>query len=754
MPMSPRRLRANALFAVAAILVPAHLVAQESAGAVPERPSMREIPRLSAAPAIDGQMDEPVWREGIEVTLPYEIQPGDSIPAIVETRCRLGYDGAAFYLGCHALDPEPEAIRAHLTDRDGAFGDDWIGLIFDTFDDGRRGYEIFANPFGVQMDLSRNEAGGGNEEDASWDAIWDAAGSLTGDGYIVEIAIPFRSLSFQRAAGPQTWRLVVMRNYERSIRRILASNPFDRSRNCTLCQTERFRGFAGAEPGRNLEVTPTLTANRNERATATAGALDLTDDEAEVGLTTTWGLTPNLVLAGTLNPDFSQVEADSPQLAVNERFALFFPEKRPFFLEGADFFDTSLRAVHSRTVADPDWGAKLTGKEGRHAVGVFAARDALTSLLLPGSQSSRLATVRAESTDAVLRYRLDLGESSTLGALATAREGDGYRNQLAGFDSLIRWSDHDRLELQVLGSRTEYPAQIVDEFSQPAGSFSDAAWTVEYVHSTDEWFAGGEVQDLGRDFRADLGFLPRVDHRRSSLFTGYTWWGDDEDIYTNIEADVSWERIEDQDGNLLEREIEGELSFSGPLQSFVEYELEHGDQAFRGTLFRDLLEHQLSFSLRPSGTVSLGLDALFGDTIDFANVRPAEQLVLVPTLTLRPGRRLRLSAFHAFQELDVSGGRLFTEDVSELVAVYQFNVRTFLRLIAQRREVERETSLFVEPVEPTEEGVLGQLLFSYKLNPRTVLFLGYSEVRERPPGGSLEPIDRTAFLKLGYAWTP
>lgn len=728
---------------------PSLAVQQTGAAASP----VQEIPHLHSALTIDGRMDEPAWQDGLEIALAYEVQPGDAIAAIVETRCRLGYDDEAFYLGCHALDPEPESIRAHLTDRDTAFGDDWIGVYLDTFNDARRGYGFFANPLGVQMDLSRNEAGGGDEEDTAWDTIWDAAGSLTEDGYIVEIAIPFRSLSFQRTVGAQTWGITVQRNHERSIRRVFASTPFRRSRNCTLCQLDRFTGFAGAEPGHDVELTPTLTANRSERATGRPGDLDDRSERAEAGLTATWGLTPNLILAATANPDFSQVEADSPQLEVNERFALLFPEKRPFFLEGADVFDTFFNAVHTRTIADPDWGLKLTGKEGRHAFGVFAARDALTSLLLPGSQESRLASLDEESTDAVVRYQRDVGESSTVGALTTSREAAGYRNQLAGFDSLVRWSDHDTLEFQVLGSRSEYPDAIVQRFGQPAGGFSDTAWTAEYMHATDEWFLGGAYEDVGRDFRADLGFMPQVDFRRGNLVAGYTWWGEEDDPYTRVDVVLDWERLEDQQGHLLEEEVDGEVSFQGPLQSFFDYEVDYGDQNFGGVRFRNLLAHSVAFEMQPSGSLTFGLEAAFGDTIDSVNVRPAEHLVLTPSLTLRPGRHLRLSAFHARRELEVAAGRLFTEEVSELVAIYQFDVRTFLRLILQRQAQRREVERFAVPAEPTAEDVLAQLLFSYKINPHTVAFLGYSETRSRRPELGLEPTDRTVFLKIGYAWT-
>lgn len=709
------------------------------------------IPRLTQPVQIDGQLREAAWESALEIDLPWEIQPSERAPAPAETRCLLAYDDTAFLLGCHALDPEPGAVRAHLSDRDAAFGDDWIGVIIDTFHDGRRGYELFVNPLGVQMDLSRNEAGGGEDEDASWDAIWESAGSLTEDGYVIEMAVPFASLSFQHTEGEQTWGITVLRNYPRSVRRVLADTPFDRDRNCTLCQMNQVTGFAGAEPGRNLEIAPTVTASRTDSREA-SGPLETGDVEPEAGLTVSWGVTPSLRLGTTINPDFSQVEADSPQLDVNERFALFFPEKRPFFLEAADFFDTFFDVVHTRNIADPEWGVKLTGKQGRHVIGAFAARDSVTNLLLPGAEASALTSLETETTDAVLRYRLDIGESSTVGALLTSRSGDDYESQTGGLDLLWRWSEHDRLQLQALGSRTAYPQSVATAFGQPPGSFTDEAWQISYTHGTDEWYVNVDHQNVGAGFRADLGFMPQVDFRNTELEGGHTWWGEDDDVYTRIDAFAVWALVEDQRGELLQRRQLVGGSFQGPLQSFGEYFAERRDETLRGERFENMLQHDIYFELQPTGDLELGIEVDWGDAIDIANVRPAEERILEPFVTWRPGRHLRLSAFHAHQVLDVDAGRLFRAQVSQLTSVYQFSVRTFARLIAQRRAVDREVDLFLEEVPRESEELFGQLLFSYTINPQTVLFLGYSERRTEDPVEGLEPSDRAFFLKIGYAW--
>ncbi|HEX3129170.1 MAG TPA: DUF5916 domain-containing protein, partial [Thermoanaerobaculia bacterium] len=364
------------------------------------------IPRLDAPIRVDGVLDEEVWQRGLIIDLANEIDPGKNVPAPVATRAFLAYDDDNLYIGFRADDPDASSIRAHLADRDTPFRDDWVGVMIDTFNDERNGYELFVNPLGVQMDLSLNEVASENEEDAAWDAIWSSAGRIDDKGYVVEIAIPFSSLRFQRAEGEQTWGITPFRSYPRSRRHQIMGSAIDPNDNCLLCQIPKVTGFAGATPGRNLEFDPTVTAHRTDvRQGFPGGALESGDPEADLGLTARWGITPNLTFSGAVNPDFSQVEADAAQLDVNTQFALFFPEKRPFFMEGSDYFDTYLNVVHTRTVADPAWGVKLTGKEGRNGLGLFVTQDEVTNLLLPGSQRSGSAALDLQTTDAVLRYR-------------------------------------------------------------------------------------------------------------------------------------------------------------------------------------------------------------------------------------------------------------------------------------------------------------------------------------------------------------
>lgn len=466
---------------------------------------------------VDGILDEDVWQKATMMKLPFEQLPGDNTPAPVETECLLTFDRAHLYIAFRCLDPEPGKIRAHLMDRDAIdtfIQDDHISVIIDAFNDERRGFQFRVNPLGVQADANFSELEG--YEDFSWDAIWASAGKITDWGYAVEMAIPFNQLRFARTEQAQTWGFSAERSWPRSVRHRMGSYPRDRNRSCLLCQFNKISGFEGISPGRNLEFDPTLTVNRTDAmdmGSFPSGSLATGKAAAEPGITAKWGITPNLILNGTANPDFSQVEADVAQLDVNTRFALYYPEKRPFFLEGADFFLTPVQAIFTRTVADPVWGAKLTGKTGRSALGFFAAQDRINNLIFPSNQGSSATSIDENVFGGVLRYRYDLGQGSTLGLLYTGRAGKDYANHVGGADGFIRLGRSDSLSFQFLGSQTEYPGALARDFGQKEGFFGGFTLQTQFAHRTRNWEAYASYSDLSTGFRADYGFVPRVDVR-------------------------------------------------------------------------------------------------------------------------------------------------------------------------------------------------------------------------------------------------
>ncbi|MFL6197034.1 MAG: sugar-binding protein [Thermoanaerobaculia bacterium] len=720
--------------------------------AAPEKPHYR-IPKTGGEVKIDGRIDEEAWSHAIALPLAIEIDPGINVPAPVAGTAYLMYDEGYLYAAFRCDDPSPKDIRAHLTDRDEPFRDDFVGLMLDTFNDERRGYELFVNPLGVQMDLAMNEASSDDKEDANWDAIWTSAGQVGESGYTVEMAIPFKSLRFQKSDGEQTWGVMPFRSYPRSLRHQIALVAFDPDNNCTLCQLPKMTGFEGATPGRNVELDPTATAHRTDlREGFPSGGMNTGKVESDVGLTARWGITPNMVLSGAINPDFSQVEADAAQLDVNTDFALFYAEKRPFFLEGADFFSTPYNIVHTRTVADPTWGIKLTGKQGKDGIGVFVAQDEVTNLLVPGSQSSGTASLDGGSTDTALRYRRDVGSASMLGALVTKRQGErGYENTVYGVDGQLRPSASDRIVFQALGSRSAYPVQPGLAGVNPHDSLDGSAMRLGYSHDTQEWSIYARKEILSRGFRADLGFMPRVGYSFDLAGLERTWRPKEKTWYTRYSLGGDYDKATDANDTVLEEEWEFWASLAGPLQSFYNLDAGWRDRFWNGVTYRQQFVNA-SLEMRPTGALSLFAQAGVGDTIDFAHSRGADQIRLDPSISYSFGKRLRLGLDHHYQRLTVDGGELFTANLTQLRTVYQINLRTFVRAILQYEDLDRSRLYTAGDGPGRDKDLFSQLLFAYKLNPQTVLFLGYSDNQAGDGQIDLTRTDRTLFFKVGYAF--
>ena len=737
-------------------------LAQEQPAVAPAAPAApgaqlvtHPVPRATSAIHVDGELDEPAWAQAAVVPIAYEWTPGDNATPPVATEGLVTYDDDHLYVAWRAHDPEPEKIRAHLMDRDSIdtfVQDDHVTLLVDTFDDERRAYQFRVNPLGVQADAFNSEVDG--TEDWSFDLIWASAGRIGPDGYVVEIAVPLKQLRFPASQQEQTWRMELGRSWPRSLRHRIADHPTDRNRGCGFCQYNRYVGFAGLQPGRNLELDPTLTATRtDERADFPEGELEDGEEDFEPGLSARWGITPNVTLSAAVNPDFSQVEADAAQLEVNERFALFFPEKRPFFLEGADFFDTPVDAVFTRTVVDPEWGIKTTGKVGPNVFGLFATSDEVTSLLLPSNQGSRSALIEEQVHGGVLRYRRDIGARSTLGALVTARDGDGYSNTVGGLDGFLRLTDSDSVRFQYLGSQTEYPFLFAGANGQPQGSFDGYAAHASYNHVSRNWFGNLAYDDRDPGFRADSGFVPRVDVRAVDGALTRRFWPQPGAWWIGAELGTSLERTENHEGDLTDEALYLFGNVRGPLQLQANFNVARRKTRFGGVLYEDLDLANVFVTLQPTGSVRLALFAQDSETVDFANNRPADQLFVQPTVELKLGRHLNLQVDHTLLQLDVLEGReLFEVQLTQLRAIYNFNVRSFVRAIVQHQDLTQDPSLFGFPVDGSSEDLFTQLLFSYKLNPQTVLFVGYSDNSFGFDEVDLTRANRTFFVKVGYAW--
>jgi hypothetical protein len=701
-------------------------------------------------------MDEAAWASAHNIPLEYEWFPGNNVRPPVKTDCRMTYDPDNLYIACHALDPAPGSIRAHYADRDDLDRtpqDDHILILIDPFNDERRGFQFRVNAVGVQMDALFATAEG--IEDFSWDAIWSSTGRITDDGYIVEIRLPFRSLRFPERKGEQTWGVLLERSWPRSSRHRMQSAPRNFANACLLCETNKVTGFAGITPGSNVELYPTLTSRRTDaRVPFPDGPLESGDVEVDPGLDVRWGITYNHSLNATAHPDFSQVEADVAQLDVNTRFALFFPERRPFFLEGADFFATPVQAVFTRTVADPTGGLKLSGKVGRAGIGVFAAHDRVTNLLFPANQSTTDTSLTLNSVTTAVRYRQDLGRASYVGLLYTGRESsEEYHNRVGGADAFFQLGESHAVRVQALGSTTEYPGEVAAAFAQPAGSFAGVALRGSYQYATRDWFGAVDLAELSPEFRADAGFEPRVDFREIDGALTRTIFGKPGQPFTQLQFGAVGTVDTDHDWQVTD--IVGGLNafWLGPAQTSVLLEGFQERRRLSG-VDHDLTNGRVTIQSQPTGSARLGLVARFGQELDVANNRTGRTLAFTPSARLYLGRRLNLNVQHDFQRLSAAGARVFTVHLLQTRLIYHLNLRTFVRAIVQYEHVDRNPAAYGFPVEPTSSSLFTQLLLSYKLNPQTVAFAGYSDSHLGNATTDLTRSGRTFFIKLGYALRP
>lgn len=763
-------MRGVAIAGLAVLLVggPRAAATQETASHLERSDTARLawVPRTPAEISVDGVMDEAAWHDAAEVGLPWEVAPAENGEAPVATVCRLVYDQDHLYLGCEARDPEAEAIRAFISDRDDLRGQDRIVLLLDLFDDSRRAMEFTVSALGVQGDalFSQSISSSGdpveNQRDPSWNAIWASAGRITERGYVVEAAIPFRSLRFPPVDGERTWGFRLTRWWPRAQEVQIRSVQLDRDNACDLCQMSELRGLRGITEGGGIQVTPAVTGGRTDSRQPGASGLERGSVGTDVGATLTWGVTPGITLNATVNPDFSQVEADVAQLDVNTPVALFFPETRPFFLEASDLFSTPIRALFTRTIADPSAGGKLTGKVGRMGFGFLVARDEAGTLLLPGVQTSSDATLASGPTTAVGRVVWDLGEASSVGGLYVGREGNGYSNHVGGVDAFLRPTEALRIRFQHLQSRTNYPSAIAAAHDQPEGPFSGDALQGQVSWSTAQWGVNTSFHRRTKGFRADAGFVPSVGRQGGSASLHWNLWGRRDTWFSRLGLQVGTWRNEALTGELIDGNgMWMGLEYAGPGQTSISFFPNPFFQArFAGRTY-SMSSYFGGIGASPWSGVRFRVDTEWGDAIDFNNARKADNLFLAPSVELRLGRHTDLRFAYTFQRLSTGGEPIVVANLFQTRAVYNFSTRSFVRAIVQVRAADRTSELYRDPVDERNGEVFVQLLYSFKLNPESVLFVGYTDDLRAAAARLVDPLDfqrrrRSFFLKMSYAWRP
>lgn len=711
-----------------------------------------QIPRITDAPVIDGSIGELEWAAAERVLLDIETNPGDNIPSQVTSEALIMEDGEVLYVAFISWDPDVNDIRAFYRDRDNVGNNDRVGIVLDTFNDQRRAYEFYVNPYGVQMDAINDDVN--NRYDSSWNAIWDSAGRINEDNYTVEMAIPLKQLRFTEGLDRQTWGINFVRRYPRGRNYSISNRPRNLNLSCYLCDIGKAQGFDNLEPGRNLEVIPTVTTSYSENRDPVVDKWIEEDVDPEASLDIRWGINQNLYLNTTLNPDFSQVEADRTILDTNTTFSIFVPERRTFFLDGADYFNSYLNLVHTRNIANPDYGAKLTGKSGDHTYGLLTANDTNTSFLIPRALGSSVATLgEVESDVSILRYRYDVLDNSAIGAIVTNREADNYRNTVTGIDGVFQLTNSDTLTVQSLHSESEYPLAVQENYSQ-LPEISDQTHVIDYRHRDRRWDWWVNYVDYGKDFRADLGFINQVDFRRLTVRAGHTWRWNDDNFFSRIWFAADWDKTYDQSGLKLEEEVEFFLEMDGPLQSRLSGLFGGSETYYNGKYFDEQF-NQLRLNFRPSADLFLNMYVRVEDVVDFANTRLGRSVRIGPEVTYNWGPHLQVNLEHTLQEFDVDDGRLFTANLTDGRVTYQFSPRSFLRFTLQYVDQDRDPSLYVNSVQSRSRTLATQLLYSYRINAASRFFIGYSDSGfQNDVHDSIEPTNRTVFAKFSYAWQP
>ncbi len=752
------------------------------------------LPFINAMAEIDGKLDEAVWQQAKKITINNVTWPQENIVSPIETTAYVFENGTSLFIAFDAKDPNPELIRAFYRDRDSAWNDDLVGIKIDSFSNSVSAYQLFINPLGVQQDSIENELT--KSENSSWNGIWDSAGSIHENGYFVEVEIPFRVLNFDDSIKTKTMAMEFLRFYPRDQRLRISSMQIEHANNCWICQMPDYTGFEQAKQGNNFALIPSLVAGKQQTRDIDGNEAGewIDDDNVEPSLDLKWAITPDMTLNATLNPDFSQVEADTGQLSVNNSFSLFFPEKRAFFLDNADYFSSHLNLIHTRNIAAPDYGMKFTSNKQGHTVGAFIANDDKLNVMIPGNLGSRVVSFDQKSENVALRYRYDFNNALSIGTTTTARQSENYSNQVISLDSKYKLTNNDIFKAQLLISETDYTQAFVDELcngeqgdcqkpSQPECEINSdcdlnestlrvlneedtkgLGYLLNYEHNEKHWRAFTSYQYRDKGLRSDLGFMSQIDFNKFLAGYEYRWYGDENTWWNRANWYTDWDITHNDNDELLEKEVQTNFSVNGPLQSRINTGVEHRKRAGmrhnEASLAVDgntdlFTENNLwtYMEMKPVSGVFTSLNIRTGNSVDLANNRLGEQFRVRPVINLNLGKHFELRFRHTYQTLEADGADVFTANLTDIRMTYQFNLNSFLRLAVIKTDIERNPSNYVDSVDATYKGLSTQLLYSYKLNPQTVFFAGFSDSGYQDDElVEITKDSKTFFMKFSYAW--
>ncbi len=759
-----------------------------------KKPTSLQIPFINDKAIIDGELNDAIWQHALVVDLDIVNSPWNNLSSPVKTEVKIIENGDFLYISFIAYDPNPQNIQGFLGDRDTRWFDDIVGIKLDTHNNRRLNYEFFVNPLGVQNDGIFNEITG--KANDLWDGIWQSYGKITDQGYQVEIAIPYNILNFEENGEEKKWAIELVRIYPRESTLRISHVPLNRNNPCWLCQYPEAVGFKNAKIGNNIRLTPALTASKNQ----TRNVYDPQDNwhnknNIDAGLDVRWGIDANNSLNATLNPDFSTVESDAGQLSVNTTFSLFYAETRPFFLDNSDYFSSNYDLVYTRNIATPDYGLKLTGRKKQHSYGAFITHDTETNFLVPGNLSSDIASLKQDSHSTALRYRYDYSKDLSIGSISTLRKSDNYHNYLFGIDGKYRMNESNNIHIQLLSSDTEYPSDLFksfcfsDDCSATENSdcvfdncsfteqvhrtktisgktdFTDNAIKVDFKHNSEYWRVNATHENIGQNFRADLGYMPKIDIKQNKILVERTFYGDERSLWQTAHLDGQWHIIHNQNNELIERSVSSSFNIDGPKQSFLSVKLAHAEKiglrqnksilTINNNTTR-FTENYLNtyVQIKPSFRTLITIDTLFGDKIDYNNNRLGRIKEVSANITWNITNHLEFDFYQTYSKLDADSANVYTANLSELRLSYQFDVYSYLKLNMVYSDV--DYNLNNNPyanVSKRNKNLSTQLIYAYKLNPQTVFFLGYSDNSYQDDYvNNFKQEEKTFFTKISYSW--
>ena len=746
----------NTLLGTAFLLVAGARISAQTPAPPPANAAkipLSTIPRVYRPPKLEDFLENHPREAELAVSDFRQNLPGDGVPATEPTAAYLSYDDKNLYVAFVCRDQAGQ-VRAHLAKREATDQDDGVGVLLDTFRDFHRAYYFFSNPLGVQTDAIYTE---GQGYDYSFDTLWDTSGRVLNDGYIVLFSIPFKSLRFSDGA-EQTWGIALYRV-------ILRKSEYDYWPYITQRVeglTQQFApvgGFERVAPGRNIQLIPygLLASDHflnqpNPPNPATPPAYR-DNFEHRAGLDAKFVFKDALTFDVTLNPDFSQVESDDPQVTVNQRFAVFFPEKRPFFIENAGFFATPINLFFSRQIADPQFGARMTGKLGKWTLGTLVIDDRQPGL---GFTSGPYAT---RAVGGVVRIAREFGRQSYIGGFASSRDFADTSNRVASLDARLKFSKNWVVDAQAVHTWTRQNTNAglnclwFPQSSNGIGSQQGNALWLDASYTGRHFVFSTYYDDFSPNFCTELGFVNRIDIRQNYGFGGYFWRPEKSKV---IDFGPTALEILDWNHAGILQDWQAAVGFQVDLTKQTTFNISRGEayELFEGIDFR---KHSTSISAATQPYKWLSFSARYIQGIS-ENFFPAQTLVpFQPFLgntkrlnfgfTLRPSSRFRLDETLIYYRLGTRAGwttppfapgqSVFNNYLNRAKLNYQFTKELSLRLILDYNATIANTNLVdvqrnlggsdnpSGPIAPTKQFTTDVLL-TYLLHPGTAVYVGYN----------------------------